>query len=832
MRKFLSIVLVAATLFTMVSAGIMTSTASTDPADSYKPITAPYEDSDIQMWFQHSNVKVHQEDTKSTGRDTYSIYMAKNEIQGAQVVLYSPSVTKSNVTARVTDFTAMDGSGNTVEAKLYFEFYIQTESLNSTDVLGVNDPASSIIRPGIIPDGIADIELSNYNTKDPGRFTLTAGKTQTLLARLKTTSDTAPGWYSGTFNLFDADNNVIKTATIYAYVWDFEIPEELNYQTAFLVAKGTDTEATYKEWYDYLLENRILAMSVPGEINSSNEYLSNPRVSAFGVTSKSSPNVTDLSQAQIKEIYTDLSTMDNWDKVKEKAYFYTVDEPTSKEQSDALGGTRPTVETIISQYNKVAGAWENPYTTVAFHENHPYPYYAYDIHLAYKNGKYLTETDGSATFNGVKDAIQGMFDTDTVTQWCPKMNAFTPAEYLTNYVAINEATEKVRNLNGIVSGFNINNGWDGCYFNWDSIFGSFADRFKAYQTEKAAEGKNIKLWWYASGTNAHYTYCNHLIENTGLQTQLMFWQSMQVGSTGYLYYGANLWSTQEEGGGPVYGSSNKYDGSMGTIAQWRVNLRNRNGYKAYGNGVIFYGSDARSVLRLNQKYLGTIRVELMRDGIEDYEMLNLYRQYYGEDAMQKMISKVSANVVDYLSLPGFDRSGWDKSLTDEDIFALVRIEVGNAVEAAVGGKVPADKYTVTIDGEVYGTYDAGQTVTLPAPEAVEVSGVVSRFYKWEGAEAAGSSVTTTATAGGKAYTMTMPAANVDLTSSYVTVGDLNSDGKLTAVDLAIFKLAATSKVTLTAEQTEAMDIDGNGTVNAEDAVYIKQYLAAEYIPSK
>lgn len=832
MRKFLSIVLVAATLFTMVSAGIMTSTASTDPADSYTPITAPYEDSSLQMWFQHANVKVHQEDTTSTGRNTYSIYMAKNEIQGAQVVLYSPTETKSNITARVTDFTAMDGSGNTVEADLYYEFYIQVEGVNSTDVLGVNKAEDSIIRDGLIPDAIADIERVNYKVGDPGRFTLVPGKTQTLITRLKTTSDTAPGWYSGTVNVYNSNNQVIKTATVYAYVWNFEIPEESHFDTAFHISMTGANEANYKQWYDYLLENRLLGMSVPGELNSKNEYLSNPRVSAFRVSSKNTSILTDLTTAQIASIYNDLSTMDNWEEVKEKAYFYTVDEPTSQEQSDALhalnGSNRPTVTTVNQRYDYVASSWENPYALVAFHENHPYPYYSYSVDLAYKNGKYLTATDGSSTFNGVKDAIQGIMDNDSVTLWCPKMNAYTPAEYLTNYVATNESVTKVRNLNGIVSGFNITN-VAGCFFNWDSIFGSFPERIKAYQTEKAAEGKNIKVWWYASGVNAHYTYANHLIENTGLQTQLMFWQAMQEGVTGYLNYGANLWSTTEEGGGPVYGTGS-YDGSL--VKSWRVNQGVRNGHYMYGNGVIFYGTDMRGTLRINQNYLGTIRVELMRDGIEDYEMLRLYRQYYGEEKMQDMISKVSSNVVCYLSLPGFNRSGWNKNLTDEDIFALIRIEVGNAVEAAVGGIVPADKYTVTLDGKVYGSYDAGATVTLPTPEVVEVAGVVSRFYKWEGAEAYGSSVTTTTAANSKVYTMAMPAANVELTSKYVTIGDLNSDGKLNARDYVVFKAASVSAVELTAEQTEAMDIDGNGVVNAKDAEYIKMYLGADYIPAK
>ncbi len=708
MRKFLSMLLIAATLFTMVSAGIAQSSATGDPADSYVPITAPYEDSAIQMWFEHSNVKVHQEDTVSTGKDTYSIYMAKNEIQGAQVVLYSPEETKANLKAELTTFTAMDGSGNEIESELYFEFYIETESLNVLDVLGVDRAEDSIIRDGAIPDPIAPADGVNYRKGEGGRFTLTAGKTQAFITRLKTTTETAPGWYSGTFNLLNSDNQIVKTATVYAYVWDFEIPEKLSYETSIYIDATQYTEDMYKEWYDYLLENRLLGMNVPGELNSSNPYISNPRVAVFRIADKSS-YLGGLSTAQIKAVHDDLSQMENWDEIKEKAYFYLTDEPTSQEQADALAAANPekprhtTVTDVINRYITASNAWdpENTYYTVPFHENHPYPYYTYSNDLALKDGVYLTADDGSGRFDGAKDATQGMFDADAVTLWCPKMNAFTPPEYLTDYVGTNEAATKVRNLNGIVSGFNILN-TSACYFDWDSIFGTFAERFKAYQTEKAAEGKNIKLWWYASGNNSHYTYCNHLIENTGLQTELMFWQSMQVGSTGYLYYGSNQWDNEAKT--VTNGSSNKFDGSLG--GSWKVNEMTRgaqNEYNIYGNGVLFYGTDAVGTARLRgQKYVGSIRVENMRDGVEDYEMLNLYRQYFGEEKMQEMISKVSKDIVCYLSLPGFDRSSWDSELTSEDIFAKVRIELGNAIEKQVSeGPVDTNLYgDVNGDGKI------------------------------------------------------------------------------------------------------------------------------------
>ena len=163
----------------------------------------------------------------------------------------------------------------------------------------------------------------------------------------------------------------------------------------------------------------------------------------------------------------------------------------------------------------------------------------------------------------------------------------------------------------------------------------------------------------------------------------MFWQSMQVGSNGYLYYASNSYA--ENGTVYVDGTSYLMDGSM-MSNKWRVNRFTRqdadgNDKYVYGNGVLFYGVAERSFLKLTKEYvLCTVRVEQMRDGIEDYEMLNMYRNYYGEEAMQAVISQVSDNVTCYLSLPGFDRSAWDSDMTSEDIFSQVRINLGNALE--------------------------------------------------------------------------------------------------------------------------------------------------------
>ena len=133
-------------------------------------------------------------------------------------------------------------------------------------------------------------------------------------------------------------------------------------------------------------------------------------------------------------------------------------------------------------------------------------------------------------------------------------------------------------------------------------------------------------------------------------------------------------------------------------------------------------------------------------------------------------------------------------------------------------------YTVTCDGEVIGTYNEGDVVTLPTLAFNAEEGL--RFFTWTGE---GVSVRRSAykaangTANGRIYTLTMPAEDVVLTSVFTLVGDVNYDKKINTKDLTLIKKIIASAVDDPDEATsDRADLTGDDKINTRDVTLIKK----------
>ena len=443
-------------------------------------------------------------------------------------------------------------------------------------------------------------------------------------------------------------------------------------------------------------------------------YLTNDRVSAVrvsysgcGVKAKGYQEADSTLYWRYTDIYNALSQSDIWDSVKDKLYFYTADEPLPVPD----GHSRHNADVVINNYNVLKNYWPDPRVVVAHGEESAYPQTKYTAPLTTYSAKDLY------------DVSQVLMDTGSVTLWCPRIYAFTPKYEIDaygKYAGIENGagwSDQIRTMSGPYSGAWSNANF--CYFNWEAIHGYYADRYNSFMAIENAKGKAYESWAYSAGWNKSYSYCNHLIENTGLQTKMLFWQLYQNDVTGYLYYGTNNWGEYDANNGSYV--DNTVTGAL-TGLNWKTNkLPYANGFEIHGNGVLFYGASQAKIM--GTSYIGSLRVEIMRDGIEEYQMLTMLEDLKGKDAAKAVVAKVSKNVVNYLSMPAFSTSAWSSDMDEYDIMASVRKELGNAVEAATLAGQCEHKWnsgTVVTEAGCITTGEKKFTCTLCGAERTEI----------------------------------------------------------------------------------------------------------------
>lgn len=704
MKRILSVVMLCAMLLTCVSSGAIGAFAAGETA--------------VNMWFEHSTAKVKKTDVTPSGLDTYTVYLAKNDIQGAQFVL-SSSEDMEGVSAAITDFT--NGSA-TIRTELFWEYY--AEAADNT------------------PDAIPPLQ---------GAFDLVAGESKAFYFKLYSTEDTPAGDYTATITVTDNSGNTLKNVTVSAHVWNFTLTEATSLRTAVFLdmsntsnyapkTTSTSKKATYKMYYDYLLENRLCAFTIPEKFYNAAaaNYLDNPRVTTFKLLgdNKYLSDLTDLNNVMFSNLfnqyfseylvgedgepYLNESIKRDW---FEKAFFYFADEP----QAYVSGWTGDTAVKIMNKNAalKEALPYCNVRCVVPFHENFPIR-------------NYNTET-GEITYS---DAIQFFLDNDAFGIWCTKPYAYMDNKYL-------ELLPGTRTMNGIIAYegnrdlFDVPEGLD-----WDAEYGQFIDRIKPYIASKNGE---VLEWWYCAGSNGDSGTANVLITDTGVATAMLGWQMKQYDIEGWLYYHVNNWVKDEEYTTLDTGDSGKY-----------------------GDGILVYPGKP---LGYEDTVVGTLRLESLRDGIEDALMLDMYRDLTSEEDMQAMIRRVSNNVVVYTN--------------DDDDFAATREFLGNEIERLINGGTPCEHEYNSVTETPAGVHTIGKVVH-------------------------------TCALCGDSY-----AELLDPVDSVVLPGDLDGDGSVSTKDSRAMKRILLNLLDETEVCFANADIDGDGSITTKDSRALKKILLTQ-----
>ena len=148
-------------------------------------------------------------------------------------------------------------------------------------------------------------------------------------------------------------------------------------------------------------------------------------------------------------------------------------------------------------------------------------------------------------------------------------------------------------------------------------------------TEKLLARKNAgeEIWWYVCcGPGGEY--CNFFIPMEALRHRLLFTQQWLKGVQGLLYWDTNWWG--EADGTPIDPWKD-----MATIKDIDPAL--------FGDGSLFYNGEDGPVVSL--------RLETIRDGIDDFEYLCLAERLFGRGETEALVSQIVTGLTDYTHDP-------------------------------------------------------------------------------------------------------------------------------------------------------------------------------------
>lgn len=569
--------------------------------DTYTPLQAEHEDASLSLWFDHLYNRTPQATNTSNGKVTYQIQLAKNEIEGCQFLVGAQNGAQG-LKVYVSDFT--NEAGDTLQTDLFWGYYFNVEGERVIDPLPpvMYEPDQYML--DWVNGGNGAGEQLPLLQKYDG-FDVNAGENQAFIIKATGKPDSAPGEYSATVTVVDKDGNEVKKATVFAYVWNFELPEASSCKTLMSLS-GFDVYVSYKDWagivqngegkhlpqiyYDYLLANRVCAYDLPFENSDGTfsdsrfvEYLDNPRVVAFQPLGFSK----ELNSSNVANAYAFLSQKQEW---LDKAYFYPVDEPLNVGRLDD-----------INNYGKLLTEYFPGYKLIVpMHVNYNLP-----------GGDYFS------------------YVSEYVNVWCPKTFFYnTFAEWYGD-----------RSLTY------------GCSIITEQKLGSFRDRMWAEQ--EAGD----ELWWYVT-RRPNDPEITLIINDDAINARTLFWQQKLYGVDGFLYYLVNDWTN---GTSKWYvPSADEFYFGMDALHE----IENSQNINVYGNGILLYSG----AYFAQTDPVGSLRLECVRDGIEDYEYLTMLEAVYGKDVVDAIINEWTTGVGEYG--------------TDEEQFRELRAKLGALVEAA------------------------------------------------------------------------------------------------------------------------------------------------------
>ena len=414
-------------------------------------------------------------------------------------------------------------------------------------------------------------------------FTIQAGKSQMFVIKATAPANATPGEYSATFTVTDAQGNEIKKATVFAYVWDFSLPATPSCKTLM----DLDSFSIYYTYRDF-----------PGEvkdyqgrtlIHNYYEFALNYRINPYSLPVE---NKNGNFDSEILVQYLDDPRVQ---------CFQTLGWKTDLNATNVSNAYA-----VLSQKPEwLAKAYFYPVDE---------PMNVGDLDRINNAGNLLKEH-----FPGYKLIVPMHLDSmvaggdfftyvaDSVTAWCPHNFFFTTfAEWKQNpnlYYRMPVIAE--------------------------SSYGTFRDRMQA-----EAEGGD-EVWWYITRipNKPEITFD---INSEAVNCRTLFWQQKLYDVDGFLYYAMNDWTGAPE---IIQDTGNPWLQGMNPVYE----KRDSDGIDIYGNGILIYSG----IYFADRDPIPALRLECVRDGLEDYDYLTMLQEIYGEETVDGMIAQWTTSMYEY-----------------------------------------------------------------------------------------------------------------------------------------------------------------------------------------
>lgn len=580
--------------------------------DDYKKEDATNEDASLKLWFDHMYTRAPQSGAKPTDKVTYQIQLAKNETEGCQFVLM-PETDVTGLKVYVTDFT--NANGDTLKTDLHWGYYFKVDGQYIIDPL---PPVTYDKTQGIYDwcnGGNAAGEIIPNMQKYDG-FDIKGGESQSFVLKATTTADSKPGEYSATITVMSADGKQVKKATVFVYVWNFTLSDESDCKT--LMDLGSfDIYVSYYDWSAALKNEK-----------GQNLY----------------------------EAYYNFM-------LDYRVNCYTL--PTESNNGNYAGSTsylnNPRVQAFLALGWKTAGKLmsEDP-SGNKFGDTAANAYDSLSQNPEWLDKAYFYPVDEPGSINALDD----------INNYGKILQAKFPNYKLIAPMHINYATAKGDYFSYVTESVNV---WCPKTFFFNTFAEWFSDRDLEYGTTPGLEEKlgslrdrfyaeqdgGDEVWWYVTRfpNDPEITL---IINTDAVNIRTLFWQQKLYGVDGFLYYSINHWNNTEGRFWVNPGSNVPYYNGLDAMHE----INSAYPYEVYGSGILIY----TGAYFAQTDPVASLRLESVRDGIEDYEYFSMLEKIYGEDVVEAFIVQWTNSLGNYS--------------TDVEAFRELRATLGALIEAA------------------------------------------------------------------------------------------------------------------------------------------------------